>query len=66
MNVFDEDLEHRIIPQSLGRPVLNKRQYGEYFRGLMPRYKWLRVCALSITEYTFLVNGIPPLIVHPA
>ena len=35
MEFFDEALEHRILPQSLGRPVLNKRQYGEYFGAIM-------------------------------
>jgi ABC-type phosphate transport system auxiliary subunit len=39
MACFDEALEHRILPQSLGRPVLNKRQYGEYFGAIMPLMK---------------------------
>lgn len=43
MACFDEALEHRILPQSLGRPVLNKRQYGEYIRGIMPLFKRLQV-----------------------
>ena len=36
MACFDEALEHRILPQSLSRPVLSKRQYGEYFKAIMP------------------------------
>jgi len=43
MACFDEALEHRILPQSLGRPVLNKRQYGEYFRAIMPLLKRFQV-----------------------
>lgn len=43
MACFDEALEHRILPQSLGRPVLNKRQYGEYFRAIMPLMKKFQV-----------------------
>jgi hypothetical protein len=39
MACFDEALEHRILPQSLGRPVLNKRQYGEYFGAIIPLMK---------------------------
>lgn len=35
MSLFDESLEHRILPQSLGRPVLNKNQYMEYVQGLL-------------------------------
>ena len=40
---FDEQLEHRILPSSLGRPVLNKRQYREYLKGIMPLMKSFRV-----------------------
>lgn len=43
LECFDDSLEHRILPQSLGRPVLNKRQYGEYFKGLMPLFKSYQV-----------------------
>jgi len=47
MQCFDESLEHRILPKSLGRPVLNKRQYGEYFKGTMPLFVKFRVSASS-------------------
>lgn len=30
----DETLEHRILPKTLMRPVLNKNHYLSYFRGL--------------------------------
>ena len=43
LDCFDDSLEHRILPQSLGRPVLNKRQYGEYFKGLKPLFKSYQV-----------------------
>lgn len=45
MAVFDDTLEHRILPKSLGRPVLNKKQYSEYFGGVMPLFKKFHVRA---------------------
>ncbi|KAF5317003.1 hypothetical protein D9611_003665 [Ephemerocybe angulata] len=38
-SVFDEALEHRILPKSLERPVLTKRLYGEYWRGVMALFE---------------------------
>lgn len=43
MDCFDETLEHRILPQSLGRPVLNKKQYAQYFRAIFPIFQSWRV-----------------------
>ncbi|PPR07094.1 hypothetical protein CVT24_010915 [Panaeolus cyanescens] len=54
MACFDDTLEHRILPQSLGRPVLNKKQYGEYFRGVHPIFKAWRVSSKGES-----VNGTP-------
>ena len=51
MQCFDESLEHRILPKSLGRPVLNKRQYGEYFKGTMPLFVKFRVSACYLSVY---------------
>jgi hypothetical protein len=57
MQCFDESLEHRILPKSLGRPVLNKRQYGEYFKGTMPLFVKFRVSAASSVYQTVeLIN----------
>lgn len=47
LDCFDEELEHRILPLSLGRPVLNKRQYGEYLKGIMPLLNSFKVRHLS-------------------
>ncbi|PPR06862.1 hypothetical protein CVT26_003986 [Gymnopilus dilepis] len=47
---FDEQLEHRILPSSLGRPVLNKRQYREYLKGIMPLMKSFRVTIHEVIE----------------
>ena len=33
--MFDEALEHRILPKSMARPVLTKRQYIDYWREVM-------------------------------
>jgi hypothetical protein len=35
MGFFDDSLEHRILPKSLGRPVLTKKQYSDYVAGLL-------------------------------
>ncbi|KAG6813765.1 hypothetical protein H0H92_007717 [Tricholoma furcatifolium] len=37
--LFDESLEHHILPKSLGRPVLDKKQYLTYFAKIMPLFK---------------------------
>ncbi|KAF8161482.1 hypothetical protein B0H34DRAFT_643043, partial [Crassisporium funariophilum] len=50
MSSFDDALEHRILPQSLGRPVLNKRQYGEYFRGVMPLFRKFQLTIHEVIE----------------
>ncbi|KAJ4483774.1 hypothetical protein J3R30DRAFT_1827439 [Lentinula aciculospora] len=47
MSLFDESLEHRILPHSLGRPVLNKNQYKEYVHGLL---RFIRDYKISLRE----------------
>lgn len=32
---FDDALEHRILPKSMARPVLTKKLYVEYWKGVM-------------------------------
>lgn len=39
MSTFDETLEHRILPKSLTRPVLNKSLYRSYFQHLASMFK---------------------------
>lgn len=34
-SVFDDALEHRILPKSMARPVLTKKLYIEYWKGVM-------------------------------
>lgn len=36
MALFDDALVHRILPESLQRPVLTKTGYGNYLTGVMP------------------------------
>jgi len=36
MALFDDALVHRILPESLQRPVLSKTGYGNYLTGVMP------------------------------
>lgn len=42
-NVFDEALEHRILPKSLERPVLTKKLYLEYWRSVMGLFETFEV-----------------------
>lgn len=49
---FADNLEHRIIPKSLGRPVLNKKQYIEYLAGLPGIFKTFHVSSHLLTERT--------------
>jgi len=50
LDCYDEQLEHRILPQSLGRPVLNKRQYREYLKGILPLFKRFKVTIHEVVE----------------
>jgi len=50
LDCFDDALEHRILPQSLGRPVLNKRQYGEYIKGVMALFKHFQLTIHEVIE----------------
>jgi hypothetical protein len=62
MACFDEALEHRILPQSLGRPVLSKRQYGEYFGAIMPLLKNFQVSRSTWNyhpSFSLMQSGIP-------
>lgn len=59
MACFDEALEHRILPQALGRPVLNKRQYGEYFKAIIPLMKKSQVIIHLDSHHLFLTLMIP-------
>ncbi|TFK26259.1 hypothetical protein FA15DRAFT_573174, partial [Coprinopsis marcescibilis] len=36
--VFDDALEHRILPKSLARPVLTKKLYIDYWRSVMAMF----------------------------
>lgn len=43
MACFSDDLEHQILPKSLGQPLRNKTQYAEYFKGVMPMFARFQV-----------------------
>ena len=60
MACFDEALEHRILPHSLGRPVLNKRQYGEYLRAVMPLMKRCQVLTSTYSLHLSFTNAHCP------
>jgi len=44
MACFSDDLEHQILPKSLGSPLMNKTQYAEYFKSVMPTFARFQVC----------------------
>ncbi|KAF9012705.1 hypothetical protein BDQ17DRAFT_720999 [Cyathus striatus] len=50
LDCFDDSLEHRILPKSIGRPVLNKKQYGDYFRGIISFFKEIRIGLFEVVE----------------
>lgn len=50
MAVFDDTLEHRILPKSLGRPVLTKKQYAVYCAEVMPLFKKFHVSRDDVTQ----------------
>ena len=35
LSLFDDDLEYHILPQSLGRPVMNKKLYSTYWKTVL-------------------------------
>jgi hypothetical protein len=41
--LLDDRLEYHILPKSLARPMMNKKQYGEYFTGVTPVFQSLKV-----------------------
>ncbi|PBK86980.1 hypothetical protein ARMGADRAFT_1168862 [Armillaria gallica] len=50
MKFFHATLEHRYLPKSLGRPVLNRRQYGEYISQLQPMFASFRMTLHQVIE----------------
>jgi hypothetical protein len=46
-NVFDDTLQHEILPKSLARPILDKKGYVEYFSAMMLLFKRFRVSTAS-------------------
>ncbi|KIK69015.1 hypothetical protein GYMLUDRAFT_35054 [Collybiopsis luxurians FD-317 M1] len=50
LSLFDDNLEHRILPQSLCRPVLSKNQYRDYVRGLLQFIREYKVSLHEVIE----------------
>jgi len=48
--LLDDRLEYHILPKSLARPMMNKKQYGEYFIGVMPVFRSLKVVCHELIE----------------
>ncbi len=48
MSLFDDSLQHWTLPRSLNRPLLNKRQYGEYVKSVRPTFSTFKVPGISL------------------
>ncbi|EGO00759.1 hypothetical protein SERLA73DRAFT_133788 [Serpula lacrymans var. lacrymans S7.3] len=48
--LFAPNLEHRILPRCLSRPVLNKKQYIEYIEQLMPMFAEIQFTIHELLE----------------
>jgi len=46
--VFDEALEHRILPKRLERPVLTRKQYLDYWKGIMKLFSRFEVRSWNV------------------
>lgn len=61
MSLFDDSLQHWTLPRSLNRPLLNKRQYGEYVKSVRPTFSTFKVPGISyyLTVYNSLTCALP-------
>lgn len=50
IDCFDDTLEHRILPASLGRPVRDKALYKEWFSSIFPTFKEFKVMIHELVE----------------
>ena len=50
MSCFADNLEHRILPKSLGRPVLSKEQYGVYMDGIRGYFEYYEMQVREVLE----------------
>lgn len=50
MSLFDDSLQHWTLPRSLNRPLLNKRQYGEYLKVVRPTFSTFKVPGLLLPQ----------------
>lgn len=62
MDTFDDTLEHRILPKSLGRPVLNKEHFGNYFQSIASMFERgssrVSLCIFfKISLYKYVCSG---------
>jgi hypothetical protein len=54
--VFDDALEHRILPKSMTRPVLTKKQYIEYWKGVMALFAKFEVSTGGLISRRVVVD----------
>ncbi|KAJ7594857.1 hypothetical protein C8J56DRAFT_927795 [Mycena floridula] len=50
MSLMHPTLEHRILPKSLGRPVLTRQLYASYLGGFCPRFKSYKMTLHEVIE----------------
>ncbi|KAG5650998.1 hypothetical protein H0H81_010257 [Sphagnurus paluster] len=57
--LFDDSLEHHVLPKSLGRPVLGKEEYLINFKKAMPLFKYFNVRRYVGSSAGESVSGSP-------
>ncbi|KAE9405339.1 hypothetical protein BT96DRAFT_852953, partial [Gymnopus androsaceus JB14] len=52
LDLFDESLQHLVLPKSLQRPALNKNDYTVYFTGMLHLLKGFKATVHEVIEST--------------
>lgn len=50
LDLFDESLQHLVLPKSLQRPALNKNDYTVYFTGMLHLLKGFKVRDVKLSS----------------
>ncbi|KIJ51378.1 hypothetical protein M422DRAFT_158316 [Sphaerobolus stellatus SS14] len=45
-----DDYKHQVLPKSLGRPMLNREEFTQNYRAVLPLYSYFEVCANELIE----------------
>ena len=64
IDCFDDTLEHRILPASLGRPVRDKALYKEWFSSIFPNFKEFKVSAHCLWRSMLSCISYPQILIN--